>query len=61
MNTYKTDINGALIDTTPLFASVWLALFNVLRKKIIKRRLANAESTKNMQAIEKSNRTRNSI
>ena len=39
MSPYKTETNAALV-TTPLFASVWLALFYVLRKNFNERRLA---------------------
>lgn len=38
MNHYKTDTNGALVNTTPLFASSWLALFYVLRESYVARR-----------------------
>lgn len=41
MNQFEHDTNGALVDTTPLFASSLLALFYVLRKTFIKRRVAN--------------------
>jgi len=40
MNHYETDTNGALVNTTPLFASVWLALFCTLRENYFERRLA---------------------
>jgi len=42
MSHYKTDTNGTMITTAPLFASVWLALFNVLRKNFNQRRLEAA-------------------
>jgi hypothetical protein len=48
MNRYRTETNVSLIDTTPMFASVWLALFNQLRKNFEERRLvisANKEDT----------------
>ena len=47
MNQYETKTNGTLIADAPLFASVWLALFNELRKNFVERRLmtdANMES-----------------
>ena len=53
MNHYKTEPNGTLIDTTPLFASVWLALYYELRKNTNERRLAAAEIADCSQAIEK--------
>ena len=40
MNQFETDTNGTLANTAPLFASVWLALFYVLRKSFNARRLA---------------------
>jgi len=46
MNHYETNTNGALVNPTPLFASVWLALFQVLRKNYNERRLAEAANTK---------------
>ena len=44
MNPYETDTNGTLVNNAPLFASVWLALFYVLRKNFNERRLASAVS-----------------
>ena len=46
MNNYETNSNGALVTPAPLFASVWLALFNVLRKNFNERNLAEAANTK---------------
>ena len=46
MNHYETNTNGALVNPTPLFASVWLALFHVLRKNYNERCLAEAANTK---------------
>ena len=40
MNRYETDTRGAQVNTTPLFASVWLALFCTLRENYYERRLA---------------------
>ncbi len=53
MNHYKTDTNGALVDTAPLFASVWLALFNEIRKNFYERRLVAAAGTQSSQAAGK--------
>jgi hypothetical protein len=39
MNPYETDTNSAMVNA-PLFASVWLALFYMLRKQFNERRLA---------------------
>lgn len=44
MNAYETDTNAAIANA-PLFASVWLALFYVVRKNFNERRLAAAAST----------------
>ena len=52
MNHYKPETNVSLVDTTPLFASVWLALFNQLRKNFVERRLAIAASKENSQLTE---------
>ena len=51
MNHYETDTNGAMINTTPLFASVWLALFYVVRKNINERRLAATANTDKPQQM----------
>jgi len=40
MNYLDTADDQALTKTTPLFASVWLALFNVLRRNYYEWRLA---------------------
>jgi hypothetical protein len=53
MNRYETDTNGAMADAAPLFASVWLALFHVLRKNFNERRLATVTDTENPRAVEK--------
>ena len=47
MNHYKPEPNVSLVDSTPLFASVWLALYNQLRKNYVERRLAIAASKEN--------------
>jgi len=52
MNNYETNSNGALVTPTPLFASVWLALFNVLRKNFNERNLAEAANTKSSRTTE---------
>ena len=52
MNQYKAETNVSLVDTTPLFASVWLALFNQLRKNLVERRLAIAASKENSHLME---------
>jgi hypothetical protein len=52
MNHYETDTNGALVNPAPLFASVWLALFHVLRKNYNERNLAEAEKTNSSRTTE---------
>ncbi len=46
MNHYETNTNGALVNPAPLFASVWLALFHVLRKNYNERSLAETANKK---------------
>jgi hypothetical protein len=41
----KADTNGTQVETIPMFSSVWLALFNELRKNYIERRLVVAANT----------------
>jgi hypothetical protein len=52
MNRYETDTRGALVNTTPLFASVWLALFCTLRANYYERRLAVAADTDRTPAVD---------
>ena len=52
MNHYETNTNGALVNPAPLFASVWLALFHVLRKNYNERNLAEAANTKSSRTTE---------
>jgi hypothetical protein len=54
MNHYETESNGTLVATTPLFGSVWLALFYVLRKNFNERRLDIEPNIDDQQQIEKS-------
>ena len=52
MNQYETNSSGALVNTTPLFASVWIALFYVVRKNYTERRLSTTTSTDRLLQIE---------
>ena len=52
MNRYETDTNGALVNTAPLFASVWLALFFRLRENYYERRLAASVDTDRTRAVD---------
>ena len=40
MNQFDSNTNQALVNTIPLFASVWMALYYVLRRNLQERRLA---------------------
>lgn len=40
MNQFDGNTNQALVNTIPLFASVWVALYYVLRRHLQERRLA---------------------
>ena len=51
MSAYKTETNAALVDT-PLFASVWLALFYVLRRSFNARRLAASVNASKPDQVE---------
>ena len=46
MNRYASSKKGVLVNTTPLFASVWLALFCTLRENYYERRLTATVNTK---------------
>ena len=52
MNQYETNTNGALVTPAPLFASVWLALFHVLRKNYNERNLTETANTKSSRTTE---------
>ena len=52
MNNYQTDNNATLANTAPLFASVWMALFYVIRRNLNERRLAAANSADALQKME---------
>ena len=53
MNHLKQESNGAMVATEPLFASVWLALFNEIRKNYIERRTVKSENLADPQAQQK--------
>ena len=53
MNQFKHETNEALVDSTPLFASSLLALFYVLRKSFVERRLAGKPVKKTSQVEER--------
>lgn len=50
MNQLKTSSNEDLLDTKPLFASTWMALFSVLRKNYNERHLEAPANTGSLQA-----------
>ncbi len=45
MKHLKQEPNGAMVATAPLFASVWLALFNEIRKNYIARRTVKSANS----------------
>ena len=45
MNQFESNTSSALVETIPLFASVWVALYYVLRRNFQERRLAVIEDT----------------
>jgi hypothetical protein len=53
MNHYNANTKGGLVDTAPLFASVWLALFNELHKSYMEYRLESAGNTPHPEVKEK--------
>jgi hypothetical protein len=53
MNHYNANTKGGLVDTAPLFASVWLALFNELHKSYMEYRLESAGNTPHPKVKEK--------
>lgn len=53
MNRYETDTRGAQVNTTPLFASVWLALFCTLRENYLNRHIEAAADTDRTPATDR--------
>jgi len=51
MNPYKTNTTGTLVNSAPLFASVWLALFYVLKKNFNERRVAISAEAENLRRM----------
>jgi hypothetical protein len=47
MNSYETNPNRSLVNTAPLFSSVWLAFFAVLRRNYMEHRLPGDEKPEN--------------
>ena len=48
MNGYETKINRALVIDPPLFSSVWMALYNELRKNFLERHVTTDTDTENL-------------
>lgn len=44
MNQFESNTSSALVETIPLFASVWMALYYLLRRSLQERRLAAIEA-----------------
>jgi len=40
MNQIETNTGSALVETIPLFASVWIALYYMVRRSLQERRIA---------------------
>lgn len=53
MNQFENDTNGAMVDTTPLFASSLMALYYVLRKNFNERRVPRRTADNSSQAEKK--------
>jgi len=60
MNPSEQNTDGAVVATTPLFASTWLALFNVLRKNYHKRRFEVSSNIDSTDTTEKNNQSKKS-
>jgi len=59
MNQCEQNTDANVVTTTPLFASTWLALFNVLRKNYYERRLEASSNTERPPSTVKSKQPRN--
>jgi len=53
MNNFETRSNAVSVDTKPLFASTWIALYTVLRKNYTERQLAAQVNTDDFESIKK--------
>jgi len=51
MNPYESNTTGPLVNSAPLFASVWLALFYVLKKNFNERRSAVSAEAENLSRM----------
>ena len=51
MNPYETSTSDNLANSAPIFASVWLALFYMLKKNFNERRLAVAEESGDLPRV----------
>ncbi len=52
MSSYKSNANASMVESMPLFASSWMALFYVLRKNYSERKAANGRSDENDSRME---------
>jgi hypothetical protein len=52
MSSYESNSNTAMVETMPLFASSWLALFYMLRKNYTERRAINEQSDETQSNME---------
>ncbi len=51
MNPYESSTSDNLVNSAPIFASVWLALFYMIKKSYHERRLAVAEETEELPRV----------
>jgi hypothetical protein len=51
MNPYETSTSESMVSSAPIFASVWLALFYMLKKNFNERRLAVSEETEKLRQL----------
>jgi len=51
MNPYETSTSESLVNSAPIFASVWLALFYMIKKSYSERRLAVAKETEELPRV----------
>ena len=53
MKQFEIKTSAPMVNSAPLFASVWLALYYEIRKSFTERRLATATNMESSPAVEK--------
>lgn len=53
MKQFESNTGTPLVDTAPIFASVWLALFNEIRKSYSERHPANSSYSEAPEVMER--------